>query len=189
MQVGKCSVERAQLVQRCASIAVQLLYAIGVLSVYQCTLLPICTVARVQLLYAIGVLSVYQCTLLPICTVARVQLLYVIGVLSVYQCTLLPICTVARVQLLYVIGDLTITISAHTVTNTYSISQFLRTLPRLFSSSTGTSPSATLVATVINSCEEEMLRLCCFTVRRCLQDGKPNVKRRPAALLLRQSSQ
>jgi hypothetical protein len=45
LQVGKCSAERAQLVQRCASIAVQLLYAIGVLSVYQCTLLPICTVA------------------------------------------------------------------------------------------------------------------------------------------------
>ena len=42
----------------CASIAVQLLYAIGVLSLYQCTLLPNCTVATVQLLYAIPILTV-----------------------------------------------------------------------------------------------------------------------------------
>ena len=95
-----------QLLQPCASISVQLLYAIPILTLT-------ISVHTVTSMY--GSHSCYS-------HVPVLQYSYCIpfqSSLSLYQCTLLPICTVATVELLYAIPILTVTISVHTVTNMY----------------------------------------------------------------------
>src|SRR5215510_3776131 len=99
-------VRSPQLLLPCASIAVQLLYAIPILTVT----ISVHTVTNMY-----GNNSCY-------CHVPVLQYSYCMqfqSSLSLYQCTLLPNCTVATVHLLYAIPILTVTISVHTVTKLY----------------------------------------------------------------------
>ena len=99
-------VRQPQLLQQCASIAVQLLYAIPIFIV---------TISLHTVTNMYGSKSCYS--IVPVLLHSYCKPIE--SSLSLYQCTLLPICTVAIVQLLYAIPILTVTISVHTFTNMY----------------------------------------------------------------------